>query len=150
METQRGGTVSNPTSSEAAELIARSERLAAQVRTSSSARFTAWLVGVAAATPLYFVCLAVTGDDVAGTVASSVVFAAILLSLSVSLLPGVLVASRGFAARFGIAVGVWGGVVGLAVGLGLALFPGALWFWIPAGAIAAAPLAIGARAEARA
>jgi hypothetical protein len=142
--------VSNPTSSEAAELIARSERLAAQVRISSSTRFTAWLVGIAAATPLYFVCLAVAGDDVTGIVASSVVFAAILVAISVSLLPGVLVASRGFAARFGTVVGVWGGLFGLAVGLGLTLFPGALWFWIPAGAIAAAPLVVGARAEARA
>jgi hypothetical protein len=142
--------MSNPTSSEAAEMIARSERIAAQVRTSSPMRFMTWLVGVAAATPLYFVGLAVAGEDVEGIVASSVVFAAIMVALSASLLPGTLVASRGFAARWGIAVGVWGGVFGLAVGLGLSLFPGALWFWIPAGAIAAAPLVIGARAEARA
>jgi hypothetical protein len=142
--------MSNPTSSEAAELIARSERLAAQVRTSSSTRFTAWLVGVAAATPLYFVGLAIAGDDVAGIVAPSVVFAAILVAISVSMLPGVLVASRGFAARFGTVVGVWGGMFGLAVGLGLAMFPGALWFWVPAGVLAATPLVIGARAEVRA
>lgn len=142
--------MSNPTASQAAKLVAQSERLEAHVRASASTRFMAWLVGMAAATPSYFVGLAVAGTDVTGIVASSVVFAAIVVALSVFLLPGALVASRGFAIRWGIAVGVWGGLFGLAVGLGLPLFPGVLWFWIPAGVLTAAPLAIGARAEARA
>ncbi|MCU1418054.1 MAG: hypothetical protein JWP32_2228 [Schumannella sp.] len=83
-------------------------------------------------------------------VAVSVVYAAVLLAISVLLLPGALVASRGFAVRWGIAVGIWGGILGLAVGLGVPLFPGALWFWIPSGFLTAVPLVIAARAEARA
>lgn len=142
--------MADPAAPDANRLLAESERLSASVRAAESYRYVGWLIGMAAASALYLTSLGVAGNDEVNIVATSAVFLAVVAVLSVSLLPGARVAKRGFSTRWGMAVGAWGAVFGAVMAVGLPIFPGALWFWIPAGFISAVPLIVGARMEARA
>lgn len=133
---------------EAADALARQAHLRAHVA-AGTARYTAWLTGMAAASSFFVFALGLHEvDDVADIVALAVALGALVAVLSIALLPGARVSARGFNRRFGLSVGIWGAIFGLAVGLGLSFaLPG--WaFWVAA-PLVAAPLLAGASLELR-
>lgn len=138
-----------PASPEAADLVAIADRLRTSVRHAAAWRYVSWLVGMAVATVMYLAGLGVAAHDDTAVLAVSLVFGACVAVLSVALLPGARVTSAGFTRRWARAVLAWGLLYGASMLLGLLLFRGELLFWIPAGVVAAVPLALGARAEAR-
>ncbi len=105
---------------------------------------------MAVATLMYGTGLGLAGadDDAVGVVSG--VFGVCLAALSFTLLPGARVSSAGFGRRWVRAVAGWGVLYAAMMVLGLNLFRGDLAFWLPAAVAAALPLALGARAEARA
>lgn len=146
------GTPPPITPDEAAASLHAHQQLRAHIA-AGSARYVAWLFGMASASLLYLFALGThraTGPDadVAAIVALSVCFAVWVGLLSVLLLPGGRVRSRGFEQRFGLALGAWGLVFGLGLGLGLGFELPALFFWAAA-VISVIPLLIGAMQELR-
>lgn len=141
--------MNNPKPLEAAEMVATADRLRRAVRDESSWRYVCWLAAMAPTTLLYLVGLAVVRTDTDALVISGV-FGACVFGLAVALLPGVRVNKAGFPRRWVTAMVAWGIAFAVTMVLGLLLFRGELAFWLPAAVITALPLALGARAEARA
>lgn len=139
-----------PTPYEAAGLVQAADRMHTAVRGASAWRYVAWLSGMAVATLMYFTGLGLLGEDDRGVGVLSIAFGLSIAVLSLTLLPGARVSSAGFARRWAQAVLGWGVLYAAGMLLGLMVFRGELAFWLPAAVLAALPLVLGARAEARA
>ena len=134
---------------EAARLVQTADHMHTAVRGAASWRYVAWLTGMATTTLMYLTGLGLTEEDRTVGVLSAA-FGLCVVTLSLTLLPGARVASAGFGRRWVRAVAGWGVLYSAAMVLGMTVFRGELAFWLPAAVLAALPLALGARAEARA
>jgi hypothetical protein len=143
-------TAPQPTPHEAAGLVATAGRLEATVRGAAGWRYIAWLTGMTVATVQYGVALGVAAVDDPAGLSLSAAFLVCVAVLSLTLLPGALVNRPGFAARWVRAVVPWGLLFAAMMVIGLLVFRGEPAFWFPAALVTALPLALGARAEARA
>ncbi|HRN29744.1 MAG TPA: hypothetical protein PK781_00205 [Terrimesophilobacter sp.] len=140
----------NPTVTpdEASQALAQQSSIRAHVA-AGTARYSAFLVGLAAASSMFVLGVGMLPlSDVAHMLVLVAGLLGWILLLTVSLIPGARVYSRGFNNRWGLAMGGWGAAFGIAIGLGLGLDLPEPWFWVMA-PVVAAPALIGAWLELR-
>src|SRR5690606_26979742 len=136
------------TPDEAAEALAKQSNIRAHVA-AGTARYSAFLIGLAGVSSMFVLAV---GTLPLTDVKHMLVFVAGLLGwlivLTLGLIIGGRVFSRGFNTRWGLAMGGWGAAFGIAVGLGLGLELPEPWFWVMA-PVVAAPALVGAWLELR-
>ena len=132
----------------AADHLATHARMQAAVR-AASLRYVGWLIAFASLNVVYLTGLGVLTDDrsVLWLTAAYLVATA---GVTVGFLAGVQLTPSGFSRRWVRALVSWGAVFAGVLVLGLLVFRGEPLFWFPASLVAAVPLVVGARAEARA
>lgn len=142
--------MTEPTGSHAEASLADARRLTANVQARAVERLIAWLVAVAVASGFYLTGIGVTGDGWVGVTVLSAVLGTAVVSVTAVFLARDVVADQVHLRRWRRTVLAWMLVLGAALGIGLPLFPGQLWFWIPAALASVMPLAVGIVLERRA
>ena len=142
--------MTEPTGSHAEASLADARRLAANVEARAVERLIAWLVAMAVASAFYLTGIGVAGDGWVGVTVLSAVLGTAVVSATAVFLARDVVADRVHLRRWRRTVLAWMLVLGAALGVGLPLFPGQLWFWIPAAAASVVPLVVGVALERRA
>jgi hypothetical protein len=134
----------------AADLLATADRLQRAVHDGGGSWvYVSWLVGMAVATAMYLSGLGVADTD-RSVLVISVVFGVCVAGLSLGLLPRARASRVGFPRRWVASVVGWGVLYAASMLLGLLFFRAEPAFWLPAAALSALPLVLGARAEAAA